>query len=600
MRGNLSKIKLWMQPVMKTLFLVLIKARDRAGRTLRDANKAWSRHAHLAMRIGYLSFAAVFLMLSLSACHGSRKDNDFVTPENFDESRNYEITFWAKNDTNKTQSKIYENAIRDFEALYPNIDVSIRLYNDYGKIYNDVITNISTDTTPNVCITYPDHIATYLMGEDIVVPLDDLFDDEKYGLAGSQLKYDAPKKEEIIHEFLSECTIGDSYYAIPYMRSTEACYVNKDYVEALGYELPEVLSWDFVWEVSEAALAKNDDGTYKLNNQKVLIPFIYKSTDNMMIQMLRQEGELYSDSLGNIGLFGDVTKQNLETIAAHAGTGAFSTFKISGYPANFLNAGQCIFAVDSTAGSTWMGTNAPLSDIAKDKIVDFETAVYPVPQFVDKSGNILGENTFKNEEGENVTEGLSFAMMSQGPSICIFNKQDPQEVLASWLFAQYMLTNDVQIAYAETEGYVPVTSKAQESSEYQDYLESSGSDNSVHYSVKIDATKLLLENQSYTFVTSVFNGSTSLRDAAGQLVESVTKSVRRKAKIDDAFIADLYADTISLYRLDQTSAAGTGKAELGELPLESTILIRTLIGIWIIMAIYYANNKLKSRGKSGL
>ncbi len=74
------------------------------------------------------------------------------------------------------------------------------------------------------------------------------------------------------------------------MRSTEATYVNVDYVEQLGFELPEVLTWDFMWEVAEAATAKNDDGTYKINGQKVMIPVIYKSTDNMMIQLLRQTG----------------------------------------------------------------------------------------------------------------------------------------------------------------------------------------------------------------------------------------------------------------------------------------------------------------------
>ena len=62
-------------------------------------------------------------------------------------------------------------------------------------------------------------------------------------------------------------------------------------------------------------------------------------------------------------------------------SGAFSTFKISSYPANFLNAGQCIFAIDSTAGATWMGTNAPLVDIAEEEIIDFETEVMMVPQF---------------------------------------------------------------------------------------------------------------------------------------------------------------------------------------------------------------------------
>ena len=154
-----------------------------------------------------------------------------------------------------------------------------------------------------------------------------------------------------------DCFAGH-YYALPYMRSTEACYVNKTYVEKLGFELPPVLTWGFVWQVSEAAMEKNEDGTYLVNGQKVLIPFIYKSTDNMMIQMLHQLDAGYSDQNGNIQIFNDTTKQVLETIAVHAKNEAFSTFKISSYPANFLNAGQCIFAVDSTAGATSRGPSS--------------------------------------------------------------------------------------------------------------------------------------------------------------------------------------------------------------------------------------------------
>ena len=81
-------------------------------------------------------------------------------------------------------------AIEGFEALYPNVSVAIKLYTNYGDIYNDVITNISTGTTPNVCISYPDHIATYLTGESVVVPLDELISDEKYGLGGSELLFE--------------------------------------------------------------------------------------------------------------------------------------------------------------------------------------------------------------------------------------------------------------------------------------------------------------------------------------------------------------------------------------------------------------------------
>ena len=513
---------------------------------------------------GLLAVLAMAGAAVLSGCHGSRESVSFAVPESFDESRSVEITFWAKNDTNRTQTKIYEKAIHDFEALYPNVTVNMRLYTDYGKIYNDVITNIATQTTPDVCITYPDHICTYLTGNNVVVPLDELAADEKYGLGGSEVRFDSPSQEEVITRYLEEGRIGGELYALPYMRSTEACYVNRTFVEALGFELPETLTWDFVWEVSEAAMAKKEDGTFAVNGQNVLIPFLYKSTDNMMIQMLKQLGAAYSTENGEVGLFNDTAKEILYTVAEHARTGAFSTFKISGYPANFLNAGQCLFAVDSTAGSTWMGSQAPLVDISEDKLVPFETAVMEVPQFDPEHPQ----------------------MISQGPSICIFNKENSQQVLAAWLFSQYLLTNEVQIAYAQTEGYAPVTTKARQTPEYQDYLARGGEDNEEHYQVKIDATGLLLENVDNTFVTPVFNGSTSLRDAAGQLIENVAKSVRRKQTVDEAYMEELFSSVSTLYHLDQIQGSGGDKNDLGPLPAASKALLVTLAAVWVLMGVY--------------
>ncbi len=520
-----------------------------------------------------LLLLAAGCLLSLAGCHGSRGLDAFAIPEAFDTTREYQITFWAKNDTNKAQTDIYKKAIADFESLYPNITVNLRLYTDYGRIYNDVITNIATGTTPNVCITYPDHIATYLTGINTVVPLEGLFADEKYGLGGSDVRFDGPAREEIIPQFLEECAFQEHYYALPFMRSTEACYINKTYVEKLGYSLPEVLTWDFVWEVSEAAMEQDSQGNYLVNGQQVLIPFIYKSTDNMMIQLLRQQNAGYSTDAGEIRIFNDTAAALLYTIAEHAETGAFSTFKISSYPANFLNAGQCIFAVDSTAGATWMGTHAPLLDISAEALVEFETEVRPVPQ----------------------TDPENPVMISQGPSVCIFNKADPQEVLASWLFTQYLLTNDVQIAYAETEGYVPVTSKAQDSAEYQDYLSRGGEDNQLHYDVKLKASRLLLEHTDHTFVTPVFNGSASLRDAAGQLIENVTKSVRRKETIDDAYLENLFHDVSALYRLDQNRGGAMERAELGKLPRTAVLLLAALGVTWAVIILYVGLETLKTR-----
>ena len=524
-----------------------------------------------------LMIVILSLLMPLSGCHGQKQMADFVMPEAFDTSRNYEIVFWAKNDTNKYQTAIYNKAVSDFEALYPNVKVNIRLYTDYSRIYNDVITNLATGTTPNVCITYPDHVATYLTGNNTVVPLDELYVNADYGLAGRQVRFDSPSLDQMVSKFLEEGKLNGHYYCLPFMRSTEALYINKTYVNKLGYEIPEVMSWEQIFEIARAATKKDADGNYLVNGQKIMIPFIYKSTDNMMIQMLRQLNAPYCSGEGEVQIFNDQTRQILEMVRENVQAGALSTFKISSYPANFLNAGQCIFAIDSTAGATWMGPDAPLGhqDIAEENLVDFEMVVRMIPQF----------------------DAEHPAMISQGPSICVFNKADPQEVLASWLFAQYLLTNDIQIGYSQTEGYSPVTLKAQQDPAYQQYLSLGGSDNEEHYHGKIDAVKLLIANTENTFVTPVFNGSASLREAAGAMIEETAKAVNRKQTIDEDFYKKLYGNVTSLYHLDQIQAGTSGKADLGPLPKTAVALLGGLSVVWLFLAAYYLNDVRKERLK---
>ena len=513
--------------------------------------------------------AGVVMTAVLSGCHGSAGRDSFEMPRSFDEDTVYEIDFWAKNDTNKTQVEIYQKCVEDFEALYPNIHVNLKLYTDYSAIYNDVITNIATDTTPNVCITYPDHIATYMTGDGKIVMLDDIINDPRYGLGGSELKFDGPSADEIVPKFLEELELNGSLMGLPFMRSSEALYINKTYVEAMGYEIPDIPTWDWVWEVSEAALAKNSDGTYAVNGQDVMIPFIYKSTDNMLITMLKQTGGEYSDEAGSILIFNETTGDILKEIASHGQTRAFSTFKISSYPGNFMNAGQCILAVDSTAGATWMGSNAPLSDIHDSKKVDFETVVRPVPQY----------------------DTSDVRMISQGPSICIFNKDDSQEVLASWLFAQFLLTNEMQERYSETEGYVPVTLKAQNDPAYQEYLSLGGTDNGLHYGVKIDCVKMVIENTDNTFITPVFNGSASLRNAAGQMVENCVKTVRRSGTVDDEYLEQMYSDVSQMYRLGELKQDNSISRDLGPLPGTAIALLSCIAAAWICMGLYVLKDR---------
>ena len=471
------------------------------------------------MKKKYLSLVMILVICIVSfGCHRGRLRSPFVMPEEFDSSREYTITFWSKNDSNMEQKKIYANTIKRFNEYYPNIHVENVPYSSYPDIHTDVMRNIATDTTPNVCITYPDFVATYLEGRNVIVPLDELINDSKYGLGGTNLNYESVKKEEVSEKFLDEGKIKGTYYTLPFVRSSEALYINKTYVEKLGFTIPDIPTWDFIWEVCAKAMEEE--------HPNGLIPFIYKSTDNMMIQVAYQKELDFTTEDGEVLLFNDGVKDYLKELSKYVEGHLFDTFERVSYPGNFFNRGQCIFAIDSTAGSTWLGSQAPLVEIPKDEIADFETVVRVVPQY-----------DVNNPK-----------MISQGPSVCIFNKSDYQEVLASWIFAQFLLNTETQMSYAKTEGYVPVTTLAMNNPSYLDYLNNPNDEVAESYSVKIAATKLILDNINNTFITPVFNGSSSVRSAAGSLIE---QTVKLDHTATDEEIDTIFRKIRSQYKIDR-------------------------------------------------
>ncbi|MDE5758732.1 MAG: ABC transporter substrate-binding protein, partial [Allobaculum sp.] len=75
----------------------------------------------------WLCLIACFCVL-LAGCHGAQKTTAFEVPEELDTSKTIEISFWAKNDTNKRQTEVYKKEIAEFEKLYTNIKVNLKLY----------------------------------------------------------------------------------------------------------------------------------------------------------------------------------------------------------------------------------------------------------------------------------------------------------------------------------------------------------------------------------------------------------------------------------------------------------------------------------------
>ena len=66
----------------------------------------WKKMLSCAMAFVCLIGAAA----ELTGCHGSKERAAFEVPESFDTTKQYEITFWAKNDTNIRQTDIYKKS----------------------------------------------------------------------------------------------------------------------------------------------------------------------------------------------------------------------------------------------------------------------------------------------------------------------------------------------------------------------------------------------------------------------------------------------------------------------------------------------------------
>jgi multiple sugar transport system substrate-binding protein len=74
----------------------------------------------------------------------------------------------------------------------------------------------------------------------------------------------------------------------------------------------------------------------------------------------------------------------------------------------------------------------------------------------------------------------------------------------------------------------------------------------------------------------------------------VTRSIRRKQTVDDAFLEDLFAQTNSLYRLDQRGESVGAPTELGALPQTAVNLLLALGITWVLILAYVGANAIKN------
>ena len=103
-------------------------------------------------------------------------NNAFQVPEGGYDGSPVTITFYHTMGSNL--SEVLNLYIEEFNKLYPNITVNASQVGSYDDVRDQISTEITVGSQPNIAYCYPDHVALYNMA-GVVATLDNLIDSKE-------------------------------------------------------------------------------------------------------------------------------------------------------------------------------------------------------------------------------------------------------------------------------------------------------------------------------------------------------------------------------------------------------------------------------------
>ena len=415
-----------------------------------------------------------------------KKVGNFEVPEVGYDGSEVTITFYHTMGSNLTD--VLDPYIAEFNKLYPNIHVVHSKIGGYDDVRDQISTEITTGAQPNIAYCYPDHVALYNLAGSVIT-LDNLINStiEVTRADGSKETLGLTKDQiaDFIEGYYNEGKqFGDGLmYTMPLSKSTEVLYYNATFFAKHNLTPPTT------WNEMEELCKKIKEIDPKS------IPLGYDSEANWFITMCEQYGSPYTSASGDHFLFDNETNREfVKKFREWYQKGYLTTQKIYGAYTSGLftstNEVKSYMSIGSSAGATHQRPTANA-----DGSYPFDVGIATIPQVSETNKKVI----------------------SQGPSLCIFKKanQNPQEVVASWLFVKYLTTTvEFQAEFSMASGYVPVIKSVSENETYKAFIDgANGGTNIAALSAKV-----CLEQEEAYYTSPAFDGSSTARDQVGALL----------------------------------------------------------------------------------
>lgn len=450
-------------------------------------------------KLGAILAACLMACLPLVGCGRDNKIPEFkMPPGGFDTGKPVTIKFYHT--MGQSKQKILSDYIKEFNKLYPNVTVDAdHVFGKYEDVRDKIVVEMTTGDQPSLAYCYPDHVALYNEA-NAVLPLNGFQPDGEYkdmtvtnALNQTEpLGYSREQVDSFFEAYYNEgyqFGNGKTMYTLPLAKSTEVMYYNKTYFTANNIQVPT--TWDELKTVCQTI--KGDEEAGVTGIAPTVTPLGYDSEANWFITMCEQYGSEYTSATGKKYRFNnDKNKQFVSEFNEWYKKGYLTTqgLNSNSYTSTLFKEQKIYMCIGSSAGASYQ---------MPDRVQGsrpFEVGIAAIPQ-VDPSKP---------------------KAISQGPSLCIFKKENSQEVLASWLFAKFLTTSiEFQAQFSFDSGYAPVIKTATENEIYQAGINAAdGYDNLVQLAVKT-----CMANSSSYFTSPAFMGSSKARDEVGDLMLAV-------------------------------------------------------------------------------
>jgi multiple sugar transport system substrate-binding protein len=413
-----------------------------------------------------------------------------------------EVTVTFYHTLGQSRQDVLNRHLEVFNDMYPNIHVEHVNKGGYSELKESLENEIEKGSAPTMAFCYPDHVAAYnRLGA--TVALDDYINHtgvvtradgstEIMGLTDMQ-------KEDFIQSFYQEGRIyGDNrMYTLPFGKSTEVLYYNVDYFTENNLTVPST------WEEMKATCARileiesAKEGGLAANP---CIPLGYDSEANWFITMTEQLGSGFlSTEEGNEFVFNnEENRAFMEEFKEWYDLGYVTT----GYCNNMTYTSELFVQTDASQLKSYMvigssaGSGYHCPERLQDGTYPFEVGLAPVPQ-VDPDNP---------------------KMILQGPSVCLFKQEDPQELAAAWLLMEFLTTNaNFQGNFSMVGGYAPVIQSIQQHPTYQHFLELADGNEYLW----VSSVVYTMNYMSAYFIPPVTPNSNDARNIVGELMAAI-------------------------------------------------------------------------------